>query len=176
MIDLNRLPENSFGTDQETLLFNDLLALDLRLSLLVGATQSFKYESLLKPVPATFRKEDGEIDIQKLRDFLSKIPEIPSKTELLDDGLVRRLTSACFNVNHNLKSISTEDFEKAMAGQVQLTSSPHWVFQVDYTSRRRAVWEKVKSGRQTFFAFHGSRFENFHAILNLGLQQHLNKV
>jgi len=174
MIEVGRLQESSITANQETC--KDLLALDLRLSLLVGATQSFKYESLLKPVPAAFRKEDGEIDIQKLRNTLEELPEIPPKTEQLDDVFIQLLTSTCFNVNHNLKSISISDLQKAVVGQIELTLNPHWVFQIDYSPARKVAWEKIKSSRPTFFAFHGSRLENFHAILNLGLHQHLNKV
>lgn len=174
MIEVGRLQESSITANQETC--KDLLALDLRLSLLVGATQSFKYESLLKPVPAAFRKEDGEIDIQKLRNTLEELPEIPPKTEQLDDVFIQLLTSTCFNVNHNLKSISISDLQKAVVGQIELTLNPHWVFQIDYSPARKVAWEKIKSSRPTFFAFHGSRLENFHAILNLGLHQHLNKT
>jgi len=174
MIEFNHIPENAFATEQE--FRRDLLALDLRLSLLVGATQSFKYESLLKPVPSTFLKEDGEIDIQKLRNILSELPEISPKIEQLDNESIKLLTSACFNVNHKLRLISISDLQSAVLGRVDLTSNPHWAFQVDYSPGRKAAWEKTKGDRQTFFAFHGSRFENFHAILNLGLHQHLNKT
>ena len=37
-------------------------------------------------------------------------------------------------------------------------------------------WQNVSKERNTLFAFHGSRLDNFHSILHYGLQQHLNKV
>jgi len=173
--ELNRhLRENSVDINQE-IHHEDLLALDLRLSLLVGATQSFKYESLLKPIPAVFPLHNGEVDIQKLREILSELPEIPSATEDLDNDFIRFFSSA-FNLSHTLRSITINQFRQAVLGHVKLTSYPQWVFSINYSAGRMRMWEKMKCDRESFFAFHGSRFENFHAILNLGLHQHLNKT
>ena len=154
---------------------NDSLALDLRLSLFISAAQSFKFESLLKPFPTSFRRQDGEIDIQKLRELVSKLPET-LETDKLDGELAELLKVACLNNNHQLQSITINDLQKNLAGCIKLSYHPHWVFQVNYNPARKNIWERTKKDSSTFFAFHGSRFENFHAILNLGLHQHLNKV
>lgn len=37
-------------------------------------------------------------------------------------------------------------------------------------------FEKTRAGRDLFYAFHGSRLENFHSIIHNGLHCHLNKV
>lgn len=155
----------------------DLLALDLRLSLFIGAVQSFKYESLLKPVPATYKKSDGEVDIEKIRKLVSVLPELPLlSVEKPEPDLVNFLKTTLLNPHQKLSSISLEELRKQIGGLIELQSpAPRWVFQVDHISRNQA-WECRKSDSSTFYAFHGSRFENFHSILNLGLHQHLNKV
>ncbi|XP_029378901.1 protein mono-ADP-ribosyltransferase PARP16 isoform X2 [Echeneis naucrates] len=38
-----------------------------------------------------------------------------------------------------------------------------------------ARFEKTRAGRNVFYAFHGSRLENFHSIIHNGLHCHLNK-
>lgn len=45
---------------------NDKFATDLLWSVFVAALQSYKFDSLLKPFPPPFTKEDGEKDIKSL--------------------------------------------------------------------------------------------------------------
>ena len=154
----------------------DMLALDLRISLFIGAVQSFKYESLLKPVSAIYKKSDGEIDIEKIRKLVSRLPELSVLTaEKPDADLANFLKTTLLNPHQKLGSISLEDLRKQIGGLIELQTAPRWIFQIDHISRNQA-WERRKSDSSTFYAFHGSRFENFHSILNLGLHQHLNKV
>lgn len=57
-------------------------------------------------------------------------------------------------------------------------ATPNLIFQVasakQSTSEER--WRELARGHTTFFAYHGSRLENFHSIIHYGLQQHLCKV
>lgn len=154
----------------------DLLALDLRLSLFVGAVQSFKYESLLKPVPALYRKSDGEVDIDDIRKLVCKLPELPLlDVDNADPELTTLLKTIVLNNNQQLSSISLEELKKQVGELIELKIAPRWVFQIDHITRNQA-WERRKASSSSFYAYHGSRFENFHSILNLGLHQHLNKV
>lgn len=55
---------------------------------------------------------------------------------------------------------------------------PTHIFEVS-TSSDSVAEEKFRSYRNelpTIFAYHGSKLESFHSILNYGLQQHLCKV
>lgn len=57
-------------------------------------------------------------------------------------------------------------------------SKPTHIFEVCSPSDSIAE-EKFKNnsnGRSTLFAYHGSKLDSFHSILNYGLQQHLCKV
>lgn len=57
-------------------------------------------------------------------------------------------------------------------------SAPNLIFQVA-SAKQSAPEEKWKSsanGHSTFYAYHGSRLENFHSIMHYGLQQNMCKV
>jgi poly[ADP-ribose] polymerase 16 len=80
------------------------------------------------------------------------------------------------NNNQQLSSISVEELKRQVGGHIELQIAPRWIFQINHMSRNQQTWERRKASSSSFYAFHGSRFENFHSILNLGLHQHLNKV
>lgn len=138
----------------------------------------FNTESLLKPVPANYRKSDGEADIETIRELVSRLPELPLRdvTNKPDPEVASFMKTFFLNHNQQLSLISIEEFKQQLSGQIELQLAPQWIFQIDHLSRGQQAWERRKASSSTFFAFHGSRFENFHSILNLGLHQHLNKV
>lgn len=53
---------------------------------------------------------------------------------------------------------------------------PDFLFELEYSDQMNARFEKTRAGRDVFYAFHGSRLENFHSIIHNGLHCHLNKV
>lgn len=53
---------------------------------------------------------------------------------------------------------------------------PDFLFALEYCDQMNARFEKMREGRDVFYAFHGSRLENFHSIIHNGLHCHLNKV
>lgn len=53
---------------------------------------------------------------------------------------------------------------------------PDFLFELEYSDQMNARFEKTRAGRDVFYAFHGSRLENFHSIVHNGLHCHLNKV
>lgn len=139
----------------------------------------FSYtESLLKPVPANYRKSDGEADIETIRELVSRLPELPllDVSNKQDPEIASFMKTFFLNHNQKLSLISIEEFKRQLSGQIELQLAPRWIFQIDHLSRSQQAWERIKASSSTFCAFHGSRFENFHSILNLGLHQHLNKV
>lgn len=57
-------------------------------------------------------------------------------------------------------------------------AAPNLIFQI-VSAKQSAAEEKWKSnakGHSTFYAYHGSRLENFHSIVHYGLQQNMCKV
>lgn len=53
---------------------------------------------------------------------------------------------------------------------------PDFLFELEYCDQMNARFEKTRGERDVFYAFHGSRLENFHSIIHNGLHCHLNKV
>lgn len=53
---------------------------------------------------------------------------------------------------------------------------PDFLFELEYCDQMNARFERTRAGRDVFYAFHGSRLENFHSIIHNGLHCHLNKV
>lgn len=53
---------------------------------------------------------------------------------------------------------------------------PDFLFELEHCDQINARFEKMRADRNVFYAFHGSRLENFHSIIHNGLHCHLNKV
>jgi len=57
-------------------------------------------------------------------------------------------------------------------------AAPNLIFQIS-SAKQSATEEKWKlsaKDHSTFYAYHGSRLENFHSIVHYGLQQNMCKV
>jgi len=123
---------------------------------------------LLKPVPASFKNEYGEVDVDRLRKLVSKIPSFPlDNNACLDGNMTDLLKSVLLNTNYYLSSITPSQLRDTLSDQAALMQlTPDWIFQINHNASRTEIWERKKAGH----------FENFHSILNLGLHQHLNKV
>ena len=61
------------------MLARDPAAADLRLSLFVAAARTFKYESLLRPIPVEFETADGQVDIEHILQLVRRLPALPAK-------------------------------------------------------------------------------------------------
>lgn len=56
------------------ILEKDLIASDFKWTLFVAASNSYKYDSLLKPFPLMFINNNQTLDIFKLREVIAKVP------------------------------------------------------------------------------------------------------
>ena len=64
-------------------------------------------------------------------------------------------------------------------GQASYSSAtPDFIFEVEYsdTNTLNAKFNELSQIHDVWYAYHGSRVDNFHSILNNGLHAHLNKV
>ena len=64
-------------------------------------------------------------------------------------------------------------------GQASYSSTtPDFIFEVEYseTNTLNAKFNELSQIHDVWYAYHGSRVDNFHSILNNGLHAHLNKV
>jgi len=57
-------------------------------------------------------------------------------------------------------------------------AAPNLIFQLTSAKQSAAEdkWKLSAKDHSTFYAYHGSRLENFHSIVHYGLQQNMCKV
>lgn len=161
-------------------LHRDPVAADLRCSLFVAAAQSYKRDSLLRPFPPRYLNEDNK-DFEEL---LTDVKSLPGVRELVrlqlgegDHHLALThwiLSSKSFAI----KTLEKEEYTQLCSltkNEGVSRPAPDFLFEVKYNDQLNARFEKTKAGHETFYAFHGSRLENFHSIIHNGLHCHLNK-
>ncbi|KAK1160839.1 protein mono-ADP-ribosyltransferase PARP16-like [Acipenser oxyrinchus oxyrinchus] len=178
-----QLPSNNPATREKVkeCLRTDLLAADLQCSLFVAAVQSYKRDSVLRPFPPTYiNGENKEFDA-----LLADVKSLPSVRDVLqsgpggDEALLDLLHWVLSSKNQTLKSLLKEEYVKIQeltgfnGGSVP---PPDFLFEIVYCDQMNAKFEETKGERDLFYAFHGSRLENFHSIVHNGLHCHLNKT
>ncbi|KAM8891613.1 protein mono-ADP-ribosyltransferase PARP16 isoform 3-T3 [Spinachia spinachia] len=161
-------------------LHRDPVAADLRCSLFVAAAQSYKRDSLLRPFPPRYTSGDNK----NFEELLADVHSLPGVRELVqlrardgDHHLALThwiLSSKSFAV----KTLQKDEYAKLcdLTDNDGLSApAPDFLFELEYCDQMNARFEKTREGRDVFYAFHGSRLENFHSIIHNGLHCHLNK-
>lgn len=80
--------------------------------------------------------------------------------------------------NPTIQSIKRDKHDLVL-NQVDLSTEaamPNLIFEVSNNGFAEIRWKELAEGQKTFFAFHGSKLENFYSIINYGLQQHMCQV
>ncbi|XP_076294533.1 protein mono-ADP-ribosyltransferase PARP16 [Lasioglossum baleicum] len=169
------------------LLENDLKGADLKWSLFVAACNTYRYNTCLKPFPPMYMKKKCK-DIDALRRAIELIPPLTVILKALQEPDVYERHGTTIDLLYwvlihlrdpYIKSISKDHYKailKKVPSEISL-AAPNLIFQVA-KSRQSASEEKWKSIAQdcrTFYAYHGSRLENFHSIIHYGLQQSMCK-
>lgn len=167
----------------ETLL-EDQTACDAQLSLFVAASASYRHDTTLRPFPPMFMLNNQDKDVTSLSSALDNLPSLAvlkQKLKLgqmdLDLKLLKLLVWILNGGNSNLKLKTLSDEEKKTISNLRNFDKhprPHYIFEVRTNGTGR--WSETVKDQKTFWAFHGSRLDNFYSILNYGLQQHLNKT
>lgn len=161
-------------------LHRDPVAADLRCSLFVAAAQNYKRDSLLRPFPPHYISEDNK-DFEELLADVKSLPGVRELVRLRPGEGDHHLALTHWILSS--KSFAIKTLEKEEYAQLcNLTKNdglsgpaPDFLFEVNYNDQLNARFEKTKAGYETFYAFHGSRLENFHSIIHNGLHCHLNK-
>jgi len=168
------------------LLEHDLLACDVQLSLFVAAATSYRQDTTLRPFPPSFLTSTGERDVEGVQAALATLSSLEDVKKGLRDGSLtlpvklQQLLLWVFGGGLRLRSLSKTEAERVMTmpGRVSDKSrshpQPHVVLEVQGPGLSN--WEERVASEPSLWAFHGSRLDNFHSILNFGLQQHRNKV
>ncbi|XP_078539197.1 protein mono-ADP-ribosyltransferase PARP16 [Lissotriton helveticus] len=165
----------------EEILARDILAADLRCSFFVSALQSYKRDSVLRPFPSLYTNEENK-DFDSL---LADTNVLPNLKELLqssasEDQRLRKLldwilSSKLLTVN-TAKKNEYEKIQELTGFSNTTVPPPDFLFEIVYNDQMNAKFQETKGESDLIYAFHGSRFENFHSILHSGLHCHLNKT
>ncbi|KAM4829283.1 protein mono-ADP-ribosyltransferase PARP16 isoform 2-T2 [Thomomys bottae] len=159
----------------------DVLAADLRCSLFASALQSYKRDSVLRPFPAAYTRRDCK-DFEAL---LADVHRLPNLKELLQSSedkdqwawdLVSWILSSKVLTIHSAGKAEFEKIQQLTGSSHMAVPAPDFLFEIEYFNSANAKFYETKGERELFYAFHGSRLENFHSILHSGLHCHLNKT
>lgn len=145
-------------------------------------------DTTLRPFPPFFLTSSGERDVEGLQAGLARLPSLEDVRRGLKENSVnltvklQKLLLWVFGGGLRLRCLSKTEAEGVMnlPGRDSPSSNsashpqPHVVLEVQGPGL--ASWEERVSSESNLWAFHGSRLDNFHSILNFGLQQHRNKV
>ncbi|GFO14688.1 poly [ADP-ribose] polymerase [Plakobranchus ocellatus] len=156
---------------------------DFLWSLFVSAAKSYRFSSILHPFPPMYNAENGtEKHMFALRETVSQMPQFSSTTEFINQLPVdcHNLLSWIFQKpKFELKLQEKEECFKhirSLTGQVMDAPEPTYVFEVVYDCQEEEKFKARRGLRKNFYAYHGSRMDNFYSILHNGLNGHLNKV
>ncbi|KAH9500858.1 Protein mono-ADP-ribosyltransferase parp16 [Bulinus truncatus] len=169
--------------DLSALIKNDLYGCDLMWSLFVSAAKSYRFASILHPFPLNYSSETEEDkNMFALRDTIARVPALSTNSiyeKALSKDCKDLLTWVLETKNFSLKlcdkNICFKNI-KDLTGQVMDTSQPDFIFEVVHSAEREKKFELLKGSRKIFYAYHGSRFDNFYSILHNGLNSYFNKV
>ncbi|XP_012735880.1 protein mono-ADP-ribosyltransferase PARP16 [Fundulus heteroclitus] len=158
----------------------DPVAADLRCSLFVAAAQSYKRDSLLRPFPPRYTSGDTK-DFEELLADVNSLPGVRDLVRLRPsegDHQLALIHWILSSKSFAVKTLLKDEYAKLS----KLTESegisapvPDFLFELEYSDHLNSKFEKMREGRDVFYAFHGSRLENFHSIIHNGLHCHLNK-
>ncbi|GAB1603768.1 protein mono-ADP-ribosyltransferase PARP16-like [Argonauta hians] len=160
---------------------SDPAACDLTISLFVAAVHSYRHDSVLRPFPPAFIKEDLEKDKKGLEQAVKAIPsmsQLESTFDNLPESTVNLLQWHFNNKYFTLKTRDKSDYYDILSlteSKEPTSIEPTYVFEVLPSQLSQSKFEQLQQGRQIMYAYHGSRVENFYSILHTGLASHMNK-
>ncbi|XP_051176079.1 protein mono-ADP-ribosyltransferase PARP16 [Leptopilina boulardi] len=169
------------------LLEKDPKSADLKWSLFIAASHTYRYDTCLKPFPPMYIRKECK-DIDALRKTLETIPPLSIIYHELNEPNVYENYGPAIDLLYwllvklrdpHMKSVSKESFEtvlKKVPSEMQV-APPNLIFQIASMkhSTSEEKWQTAARGHATFYAYHGSRLDNFHSILHYGLQQNMCK-
>lgn len=164
----------------ENLLQNDPLVLDIRVSFISAALLSYRHDTVLRPFPPMFVNESNEKDYKNLERLIQQLKPI-KRTQSIDELTMKQKEffhwvsdESSFSIKH----CNNNMFEtiKQLTGHTVTMPTPNYIFEVVHSTQNERKFEDLKQSNTTFFTYHGSKIENFHSILNFGLNAHMNKT
>uniref|UniRef100_A0A6F9DP37 Poly [ADP-ribose] polymerase n=1 Tax=Phallusia mammillata TaxID=59560 RepID=A0A6F9DP37_9ASCI len=161
----------------------DIVCSDFLWSLFVGALNSYKHDSLLRPFPAQYKNEDGEKCFDDLKTVVSNIPQF-DKLNWKDKSRQSSISLLKWVINPKrftmkLGTAMTFADIKRLVGETEniaCDATPDFVFEIQYGEQEETRFQTLRNNLGLFYAYHGSRTENFYSIIQTGLKNNLNKI
>ncbi|XP_012289106.1 mono [ADP-ribose] polymerase PARP16 [Orussus abietinus] len=172
----------------KSLLKKDPKAADLKWSFFVAACHTYRFDSCLKPFPPMYIRNECK-DIEALRKVIEMVPPLAIIFQELHEPNVYDNHGPAIDLLHwvlikfkdpLIKSVNKECYDSVLRRVPMEISAaiPNLIFQVASAkqSTSEEKWKIAAKGHSTFYAFHGSRLENFYSIIHYGLQQNMCKT
>lgn len=185
LLESNSTCENLLSSKLEVtvpeLIKSDIYYCDFMWCLFAAAARSYRFSSILRPFPPMFQENDCK-NMFLLKNVISSVPQFSSNPKFWRElkGECQELLSWLFNVGHFklLLRDKAHTFKaiKELTCQRMDTPEPSYIFEVLPSEELEKKFERLRDGRNSFYAYHGSRFDNFFSILHNGLNTHMNKV
>lgn len=170
-------------------LTEDTLAADAKWNLFIAASQSYRYDSCLRPFPPMFLTKTKEKDINSLLNVIDNVPSFKLLKKLLScpdkfplsDKIIELLYWVLIQMREpSLKTVPRDKFNEVLSlVPCELNAQrPDFMFKVTYAENlsNNIKWKNYKRNYNTLYAYHGSRLENFHSIVHCGLQMCFTKT
>lgn len=159
----------------------NLIELDFDFSVLSVAVLSYRYESVLKPFPSTFITDTNTKRYDDLVNTLLSMPPVSKWKVQLDNfnedqlGLVYWLTmDRSYSIKYR-QDLIKEDL-KSIVNYITDIPKANYIFEFIQNDEKSKKFDELKAIHGSTLAFHGTKFDNFYSILNIGLLNHLNKT
>ncbi|RZF44742.1 hypothetical protein LSTR_LSTR000694 [Laodelphax striatellus] len=168
------------------LLENDITAAYAKWTLFIAACQSYKFDSCLRPFPPMFL--DKEKDMNSLLAVVDRTPSFTlfkkvltsAKSSLIADVIELVHWVLIQSKGPSFKSIAKNQFESVLSKVPSdgPAKRPDYIYEVVYpeNSGLSIKWNNFKEEYGSLYAYHGSKLENFHSIINNGLLLSLTKT
>ncbi|XP_078589603.1 protein mono-ADP-ribosyltransferase PARP16-like isoform X1 [Branchiostoma floridae x Branchiostoma japonicum] len=160
----------------------DLLAADLQLSLFAAALLSYRHDTVLRPFPPGFARQNDEKDFPALKSVWRRLPgakDLLQNSGATSDPQTLQLVNFVLETrNFRLRSCGASEYKEVQRLTGYSSTNippPSHIFEVVHSESTDARFEETRQDRSLLYAFHGSRLDNFYSILHNGLHAHLNK-
>lgn len=156
--------------------------IDLLVAFFRSAVRSQRHDFVLNPYPSVVDQKSGGMifDPQK-KDFarLKQVTDqLPETKEFIGVESANQLSAklsgrdpACFPLLSWIISSNRSLIIKLQEHQrIARMNTPHQFFFITASEEKQRRFDERKASKGTIFAFHGSRLENWHSILRIGMK------
>ncbi|XP_043280335.1 protein mono-ADP-ribosyltransferase PARP16 [Venturia canescens] len=174
--------------DLRSVLERDPAAADLKWSLFVAACNTYRHNTCLMPFPPMYTEREGK-DIEALREAIEVIPPLAIVFQQLNEINVYDRYGKTIDLLHwvlvqsrdpYITSVCRKSYESVLrkVPSEMAIQGPNLIFQIASAkhSIREEKWRAASQGFSTFYAYHGSRLENFYSIIHYGIQKSMCKT